>query len=132
MTVPFAIIPHYFNKKLGFVNGFLNAGSCIILVGYSYLVGYLLDNFKIELVFYLLSISSLLVSLSSLVFKPQLPNNKALLSLKAQLIDSLGLEILKKPKFIIWSLSLVFGVIGNATPVLVNISNFIVLLYLFV
>lgn len=122
MTVPFAILPHYFNKKLGLVNGILNTGACVILIGYTYLVGHILDYYSIEIVFYTLSCSSLFISLTSFVFKPQLPNDTSSFTLKEKLFDSLGLEILKKPKFIIWSLSLIFGVIGNATPVLTMVN----------
>lgn len=119
MTVPYAILPHYFKKKLGFVNGLLNAGASVILLGYSYLVGYLLDNFELQITFYAIAGTSVLLALSSFIFKPQLPCDKESLTLKKQLVNSLGLEILKKPKFIIWSVSLIFGALGNATPIMV-------------
>ncbi len=118
MTIPFAILPHYFNKKLGLVNGVLNGGACIILISYSYLIGYLLEIYSIEIVLYLLASSAFLVAITSFSFKPQLPSDKQSMSLKSKLVNSLGLEILKKPKFLIWSLSLFFGVIGNAIPVM--------------
>lgn len=119
MTVPFAIIPHYFNKKLGFANGLLNTGASIVLLGYSYLIGYLLDSFEIQIVFYLLSACSFSLSLLAFVFKSQIPNDQSSFTLKKKLINSLGLAVLKKPKFIIWSLSVMFGVIGNTIPIMV-------------
>ena len=117
MTASFSILPHYFNKKLGIANGLMNAGGSIIVILTSLGMGYMLDNFTLKTTYLVMGgcfFSSFFVAF---FYKSQLRRDTRK-SFKSRVKESLGLDIFKKPKFLIWSLTAIFGAYGNSIPIL--------------
>ena len=121
LSTCFAILPHYFDKKLGLANGLMNTGGCFFVIISSLIIGNLLDTIGIVYVFYIISVFSLLLCLFSLTLKPQLPDEK-FLTLKQRINSSLGLDVFQKPRFIVWTIASIVGIYGNTTPVITMVN----------
>ena len=117
MASCFSILPHYFNKKLGLANGILNTGGCVLTLLDTIVVAFILENYGLRVFSYSVAGFSLFLASLSLVFKPQLPVDTSQ-TFGQRLRESFGLEIFKKPKFLIWVSSSVFGFYGNCVPVM--------------
>jgi MFS family permease len=122
----FAILPHYFDRRLGFVMGILNAGSCILIIITSILIAYLLEVYGLVVTFLLMALLTITGTATSITYKFQIPRDNKHKDLKKRFLESLGIHIFKNPKFIVWLLSTFFGVYGNIVPIL-TMSHFVTL-----
>ncbi len=95
----FAILPHYFNKKLGLAMGILNAGSCLLIIVTSLLMAQSLDRYGLFVTFLAMALLTFTCAFSSLTYKFRIPTNNKHKDLRKRFIDSLGLRVLKRPKF---------------------------------
>lgn len=117
----FAILPHYFNKKLALVNGIMNFFAAILVVVFPILTSIILDKYNLAEAFYFLAGVNLIAALMALTYIPLLPQNKKESKLK-RVKQSFGLKVFKKKKFSIWCIASLFGMLGYLIPV-VNIDH---------
>jgi MFS family permease len=112
-----SILPHYFDKKLGLANGICNAGGAIIVISTALGMGYMLENFSLKTTYLVMGGVFFSTFFSSLFFQSQIQRDKTK-SLKIRVKESLGLDIFKKKKFLLWTVTGIFGGYGNSIPVL--------------
>ena len=72
-----------------------------------------------------MSLLNLIAAMLCLTYKTVLPRSK--LDLRMRIKQSLGFEVLKKKKFMIWCAATFFGVVGYLIPIVV-IVRFICLI----
>ncbi len=70
MIATFAILPHYFKKKLGLANGLMNMGGSIITIALPILVKYCLTKLDLRYTWFVLALLSFLTFLFSFFFVP--------------------------------------------------------------
>ena len=95
----------------------MNSGGCVIIVLNTLLTAHLLNNFDLSITFYAMAVICLTCVLSSLAFKTQIPV-PATKTVRERIKTSLGLDVIRKPKFIVWCLSILFGMYGNIIPIM--------------
>lgn len=117
----FAILPHYFNKKLALVNGIMNFFAAILVVVFPILTSLTLDHYGLAETFYFLSAVNFLAALMALTYIPLLPQTRKESKLK-RIKQSFGLKVFKKRKFTVWCIASLFGMFGYLIPV-VNIDH---------
>ena len=54
-TPSLVILGHYFNKKMGLVNGLVTAGSSLFTVGTTFLVKYTIEQYDLRITFQILT-----------------------------------------------------------------------------
>ncbi len=108
----YAILPHYFNKRLGLATGLMNCGSSIITTVSPFLAAYLLKEFGLKRYFLVTGCICMILLPISLVYRPVLPQEK-FKSAKVRFKDSFKIEILKNPRFILWVVSTAFWQYGS-------------------
>lgn len=108
--------------------GLLNTGSCVIVIASSILVGHLLTKYGLVVTFFVSAAIFLTACLSSLTFKTQIPRENSHKSFKERFKESLSLNIFRKPKFVMWVFSTLFGTYGNMIPIL-TMGHYVMLNY---
>ena len=117
----FAILPHYFNKKLALVNGLMNGFAAILVVIFPILTSIILDKYGLAETFYFLGGINFLAGLAAFTYIPLLPQIRKE-SVSSRIKQSFGLKVFKKHKFSIWCIASLFGMFGYLIPV-VNIDH---------
>jgi MFS family permease len=108
----FQILPHYFDKHLGFANGLMNFGGSIIAIGFLLTTSRSLDLFGLKKTFLIFACLTSTTIIASLSFKSVLDSkSQKTEKITSKLKESFGLEVLKRPEFTIWWVSACFYVI---------------------
>ena len=118
----YAILPHYFNKKLSLTNGIMNFCSAILIVVFPLIISKFLDNYGLSGAFYFLASINIIAAVLALTFKPKLPKSTEI-SLIPRIKESFGLEVLKNKNFLIWCIANIFGCLGYGIPI-INIVTY--------
>jgi MFS family permease len=119
----FAILPHYFNKKIGLANGLMNMGASLITITVPILIGECLNKLGLELTWFVLAGLCFVTILCALAFKPLLPK-KCLKNECEKIRETFGVEILTNYKFLNWSVACFLGIGGSMIPLLTMVSYF--------
>ncbi|CAF0889545.1 unnamed protein product [Brachionus calyciflorus] len=118
-----SILPYYFKKKLSLANGIMNFIGSIIIVLLPILTSIIIDKYNIKITFvFLAGLSSMSIP-AVLTYKTPEKTRNELHSLKQQIRISLGTEIFKHKKFLIWCLSNFVGKFGYYIPI-INIDHY--------
>lgn len=119
MGSTFSILPHYFNKHIGLANGIMNFGGAVITVSLPILTAKFLNSFGLVETFYVLSALSFSTILCAFTYKSMLPPEPDTPStISGRIQRSFGVELFKKPKFVIWCISCFIGLYGAMNIVL--------------
>ncbi|CAF0980612.1 unnamed protein product [Brachionus calyciflorus] len=123
LAATLSILPYYFNKKLSLANGIMNLFGSVIIVILPILTSIIIEKYNIKMTFIFLTALNSVSILSVLTYKtPQKTKNEEH-SLKEQIKISLGTEIFKNKKFLIWCLSNFIGKFGYFIPI-INIAHY--------
>ncbi len=123
LTSVFSILPHYFNKRIGLANGVENFIGALILAAVPFIVSYSISSLGLSSTFFVLSALFMISGLCALTFAPELPVPVES-NWRIRVKSSIGLEVFKKPKFIIWCFSGFVGYLGFAMPLITIVSCF--------
>lgn len=119
----YAIIPHYFDKKLGFATGIMNSGSSVVTVVSPFLAAYLLKGSGLRRYFQISALFYILLLPGSWLFRPKLRKAKYDSTVK-QLRESFQISILKNSKFIVFIISTAFWEYGSVMFYQTIVRNF--------
>lgn len=118
-----SILPHYFQKKLSLANGIATFLCAIIIVLLPTVTSIILNRIGLTVAFYFLAALNSLTILCCATYKPLLPDNKEM-SVRNRLKDAFGIEVLKKPKYVVWCVATFFGMFGYLIPIVNIVSEF--------
>ena len=113
-----SILPHYFMKRLGLANGLMNFGAAFLTISLPFITSECLKKIGLSNTFYVLAGILFLSALLTLTFKPQLKSIHTGEWYK-RVEKSLGLDVLKMKKFIIWVSAVFIGFFGYLIPILI-------------
>ena len=119
LAASMSILPHYFNKKLSFANGLTNFLSAVIICCLLLITSLIFDSYGLKEAFIIFACMHVLSALLCLTYKSKLPEVVNLTKID-KLKRSFGIEVLKKPKFLIWCIASFIGTFGYFMPI-VNI-----------
>ena len=122
LAATFAILPHYFNKRLSLANGIMNFFAAALVVVFPIILSAFLNNYGLKEAFYFLAASNFLAAVLSLMFKPMLPKSTEM-KLIPRIKESFGLEVLKNKNFLIWCVASFIGMLGYLIPVINIVRN---------
>jgi MFS family permease len=119
MSSTFSILPHYFNKRIGFANGIMNLGASVVTVTLPIVTAKCLNELGLVRTFYVLSALSYSTVFFALLYKSMLPTqHTSKVSFVNKLKESFAIVLFKKPKFLMWCLSCFIGLYGAMNIVL--------------
>ena len=121
LSATFAILPHYFNKKLPLVNGLINFFGAILAAVFPIILSVFLDKYGLSGTFYFLAGTNFLGALLALTFIPRLPKSNEKKWIQ-RIKESFGLDVLKKRNYLIWCISTFISIFGYMIPVIVIVS----------
>ena len=124
MGSTFSILPHYFRAKLSLANGLMNFGAAVLTVTLPIITQKALTSLGLVDTFYILSALSFSSILCGATYKPMIPVTNRNSSISVRIRNSFGLELFKKPKFLIWCISCFIGLYGAMNIVLTIVSLF--------
>lgn len=116
LTAFLAILPHYFDKKIGLANGLMNLCGCLITVSLPFAIQESLDSLGLSKTFFILAGICFGTVLASLTFTPQLAVIKYE-TFGKRLQTGLGLRIFKSRRFLIWIIGSFIGFFGYLVPI---------------
>lgn len=128
-TPSLAILGHYFQKYLGIVNGVVAIGSSVFTVIMPPLMKHMIDNYGLEWMFRLISITTFGIAFCGLLFKPISvvvieKSRKDESRLKSLLRNIGSAQLWKIKKYRLWALSMPVALFGYFVPY-VHIQKFI-------
>ncbi|KAJ8723281.1 hypothetical protein PYW08_003193 [Mythimna loreyi] len=127
-TPSLAILGHYFQKRLGLVNGIVTVGSSIFTVIMPPLMEYMIKTHGLPWLFRLLSVFTLGTAICGFIFKPSpsivLKTAREDDSLKSLLKSVVNVQIWKNKKYRMWALSMPVALFGYFVPY-VHIKKYI-------
>lgn len=124
-TPTIAILGHYFKRYLGVVSGFVTCGSSLFTIILPKVLTWLLDEYGLQGTFLILGISSTVVILCSLVYKPlqlpppppkRKPGQSKMSTMKMHLKSLVHVDNFKRKRYIIWALSMPIALLGYFVP----------------
>jgi hypothetical protein len=118
----FAITPHYFKKKLSMANGIVLGLASIIIAALPFFTSLIIDNYGLSETFYFYTAVNIVSSMLCFTYIPCLPVDNEQ-TYGQRIIQSLGLDVFKKPKFVIWCIATFIGMFGWLIPI-INIDHF--------
>ena len=117
-----SILPHYFNKKLGLANGLMSIGSALVSISTPFGVFESLKKLGLQKTFFIhagvLFFSVLPVS----TFKPYLVKDVEK-KWKKRITNSICLNLLKIPKYLVWVGSVFIAFFGYLIPLIFIVSQ---------
>jgi MFS family permease len=119
-----SILPHYFKKRLAVANGLMNLLSAIIVILIPICTAEILNSHGLRGTFIFLTALNFVTIFLSLTYIPLLPKQKHDSKLK-RIRKSLGLKVLIKKEFVIWSFCSLIGQFGYLIPIVVIVSYII-------
>ena len=117
-----AILPHYFKKKLSLANGLMSLLGSVIVITLPICTDLTIKAFGLKGTFIFLTMLSLVNVFMSLTYKSVLPTHHHDNPLK-RVRKSLGLKVLRKKEFIIWSVCSLIGQFGYLIPIVVIVRR---------
>lgn len=129
-TPSLAILGHYFKRYLGLVNGFVTSGSSVSTALLPMTMGWLLRNYNLEVTLCVLAVFSLFIIFCSLIYKPlrvpltSVPLKRGQSQLTACCQSLVNVDNWKKPRYIIWAVSIPIALFGYFVPY-VHMSKFV-------
>lgn len=132
-TPTIAILGHYFKRYLGKVSGFVTSGSSIFTVILPPVLSWLLKEYGLEGTFLILGISSAVVVLCSLCYKPtqlpppppkRKPGQSSMSTMNMHLKSLVHVDNFKRKRYIIWALSMPIALLGYFVPY-VHMPNYV-------
>jgi MFS family permease len=120
----YAILPHYFEEKLGLANGLMNLGGSLLSLSLMLLSAHVLKIATLFYGFLLLAAFSFTTIGFAFTYKPNVNNSNQhvqeclKMNMSQRIARSLGIEILGNKEFLIWSVSSCFGLYGAVIPIL--------------
>lgn len=121
----FSIIPHYFNKRIGIAYGIMNLGGSCIVIAFAAVSSKMLHAIGVNYTFLVLAGFCLPAVFLCLLYKPRLPSDNIPLNrvnISAKIKESFGIRVLKKPRFLLWSIASAIGFFGFTIPVVTIVS----------
>lgn len=124
-TPTIAILGHYFKRYLGLVSGFVTCGSSLFTIILPKVLTWLLEDYGLQDTFLVLGISSTVVILCSLVYKPlqlpaappkRKPGQSKMSIVKMHLKSLVHVDNFKRKRYIIWALSMPIALLGYFVP----------------
>lgn len=121
------MVGHYWKKRFGIINGVVTSGSAVFTLAMYYVLEFLMDEYNLAICFRILSGMMAIAMPCALTFKPVLDTQtktdtgNGLRSLCSSIIN---LDNWKNPKYVIWVLSIFFGLFGYLVP-LVHLVKFV-------
>ena len=103
----------------------MNLGGAFLTISLPFIVVECLKSFGLSSTFNVLAGFSFVSALLTLTFKPQI-KMQTVGSWKKRFKKSLGWEILKMKKFIIWTISIFIGFFGYLIPILVIVKTYLI------
>lgn len=129
-TPSLAILGHYFKRYLGLVNGFVTSGSSVSTALLPMTLGWLLRNYNLEVTLCVLAVLSLFIIFCSLIYKPlrsplpPVPLKREQSQLASCCQSLINIDNWKKPRYIIWAVSIPIALFGYFVPY-VHMSKFV-------
>lgn len=132
-TPTIAILGHYFKRYLGLVSGFVTCGSSLFTIILPKVLEWLLNVYGLQGTCFVLGMSSIVVILCSLVYKPlqlpqpppkRKPGQSRSSTMKMHLRSLVHVENFKRKRYIIWALSLPIALLGYFVPY-VHMPNYV-------
>lgn len=124
-TPTIAILGHYFKRYLGLVSGFVTCGSSLFTIILPKVLTWMLDEYGLQVTFFSLGISSTVVIICALIYKPlhlppEPPKRKdgqsAMSTFKMHLKSLIHVENFRKKRYIVWALSMPIALLGYFVP----------------
>ena len=123
LAASLSIVPHYFKKKLSLANGLVNCLASILVVLLPYCTSIILKRYGLREAFYFFAFLNLISTLLCLFYTPRLPRNNDTKTRFQKIKHSFGIDVFKKPKFVIWSVASFFGFFGYLIPIINIVSD---------
>ncbi|RNA11488.1 monocarboxylate transporter 10-like [Brachionus plicatilis] len=117
-----SILPHYFDKRLSLANGIMNLIGSIIIVILPIFTSIIINAYGLKTTFFFLTALNAVPIFLVMSFKSRLPKPKDL-TLKKELKNSLGIDVLRKKMFVAWCFITFIGKFGYFIPIL-NIDHY--------
>lgn len=132
-TPTIAILGHYFKRYLGVVSGVVTCGSSIFTVILPKVLTWLLNEYGLQTTFIVLAVSSSVIILCSLSYKPlqipapppkRKPGQTSMDTFKMHVKSLVHVDNFKRKRYIIWALSMPIALLGYFVPY-VHMPNYI-------
>ena len=118
LSSTFAILPHYFSKKLSLANGLMNALASVIVVLLPICISSILHSHNLSEAFLFLAFLNIIASLFSITYIAQLPMNNDQVSMLVKVKQSFGLRILRMPRYVLWCIASFIAMFGYLIPII--------------
>ncbi len=122
ITATFAILPHYFDKRLSLANGIMCGIASILILVIPICTNLLLEHYNLKVTFFFLASLNFVCILMACTFRSILPENTST-SMLQKIKNGFGIEVLKKFKFVIWCVASFIAMIGYYIPIVNIVSN---------
>lgn len=129
-TPSLAILGHYFKRYLGLVNGFVTSGSSVSTALLPMALKWMLRTYNLSTTFCVLGAFTFFIVFCSLIFKPlrqplpPQPLKEGQSPMNACFESLVNVDNWKKPRYIIWAVSIPIALIGYFVPY-VHMSKFV-------
>ncbi|KAL1491766.1 hypothetical protein ABEB36_012316 [Hypothenemus hampei] len=120
-TPSLAVLGHYFEKKLGLVNGIVTSGSSVFTIIMPYIMDALIKNYGLEWTLRSLALIASLIMAVAILFRPV---KKSMSIQKVSVKDVFNLSVIKNLKYIIWTSVIGLCLFGYFVPY-VYMINFV-------
>ncbi|XP_045111368.1 monocarboxylate transporter 10-like isoform X3 [Portunus trituberculatus] len=123
-TPSLVILGHYFQRRMGIVNGFVTAGSSIFTIGMPFLLSYVLEM-GVQTTFQMLAGLTSFLMFAALIFKPLMPilpqsrpqyDNSCQGRCKSFWSRIINFEIWQNKRYVIWALAIPSALFGYFVP----------------
>ena len=123
LAASLSIVPHYFKKKLSLANGLVNCFASILVVLLPYCTSIILRRYGLREAFYFFAFLNLVSTLLCMAYTPRLPTSNDAKTRSQKVRKSFGIDVFRKPKFVIWSVASFFGFFGYLIPIINIVSD---------
>lgn len=123
-TPSLVILGHYFQRRMGVVNGFVTAGSSIFTIGMPFLLPYVLEM-GVQTTFQVLAGLTSFLMVAALIFKPLMPilpqsrpqyGNTCRGRCRSFWSRIINFEIWQNKRYVIWALAIPSALFGYFVP----------------
>jgi len=122
LTSTLAILPHYFNKRLSLATGLMSFIGAIIVVLIPIFTDLIINKYGLAATFYFLAGLNCLTIFMAFTYRPVLRSTETKTK-KEKIKQSLGIDILKNRRMIIWCIASFIGTLGYLIPIVNIVSS---------